>query len=184
MKSTDDKERIETMKKDINVMYRDAMDIMEDLSIDVEIITSVRWNARLRSVWGRCIHNRRTNTYKIELNPILEDEDVSWDSAMNTMIHEVLHAHHDRFCHTGEWKRCAMLINYEYPHYNIERATTAEAKGVTDKIQSNYKYTIKCLNCGSISKYKSNTKVVRLVRNFPGSCRCTCGSTNLKLFEN
>lgn len=169
------------MKKDINIMFSDAMDIMEDLNIEVETITSVSWNSRLRSVWGRCIRSNYNKTYKIELNPILKDDNVSWDAAMDTMIHEVLHAHKNRFCHTGEWKRCAQLINREYSCYHIERVTSAVAKNVADKM---YKYIIKCTNCGSISKYRSNTKVVKLVRSYPGSCRCRCGCTNLVLIEN
>ncbi len=170
--------------KNINTLFADALDIMEELNIEVKTITSVRWNLRLRSVWGRCTHNRRTNTYSIELNPILNDDDVSWDAAMDTMIHEVLHAHPDRFCHTGEWKRCAIRINYEYPHYNIERATSAETKGVANKINNQYKYMIKCNVCGSVSKYKRESRIVKLVRLYPGSCRCTCGSRSLTLINN
>ena len=172
------------MKKDINILFSDAMDIMDDLNIEVETITSVSWNNRLRSVWGRCTHNRHTDTYKIELNPILKDDNVSWDSVMDTMIHEVLHAHKDRFCHTGEWKRCAQLINYEYPCYHITRTTTAKEKNVVaDRIGNSYKYVIKCTNCGGTHKYKKISKIVRLVRDYPGSCRCSCGCTNLVLTE-
>lgn len=170
--------------KNIKTLFADALDIMDELNIEVKKISSVSWNSRLRSVWGRCIYHKVTNTYTIELNPILNDDDVSWDAAMDTMIHEVLHAHPNRFCHTGEWKRCAMLINYEYPHYHIERTTSAEAKNVADKIENRYKYVIKCTNCGSVSKYKSNSKIVKLVRSYPGSCRCKCGCRNLVLFEN
>ena len=172
------------MKKDINIMFSDAMDIMEDLGIEVETITSVSWNSRLRSVWGRCIRSNYNKTYKIELNPILKDDNVSWDAAMDTMIHEVLHAHRNRFCHTGEWKRCAQLINREYGCYNIERTTSAKDKNVANKMGNSYKYIIKCTNCGGIHKYKSNSKVVKLVRSYPGSCRCSCGCTNLVLIEN
>ena len=172
------------MYKDINIMFQDALDIMKDLNIEVETITSVSWNTRLRAVWGRCIHRRYTNTYSIELNPILKCDSVSWDAAMDTMIHEVLHAHRNRFCHTGEWKRCAQLINREYDCYHIERETSAEAKNVADKVGSSCKYIIKCTNCGGIHKYKSNSKIVKLVRSYPGSCRCRCGCTNLVLIEN
>ena len=170
-----------TMNKDINVMFQDSLDIMTELNIEVETISSVTWNNRLKAVWGRCIHNRRNNTYRIELNTILKNDEVSWDAAMNTMIHEVLHAHKDRFCHTGEWKRCAQRINREYECYHIERTTSPEAKNVADKIGRTYKYIVKCTNCGAVSKYKTNGRIVKLIRSCPGSCRCRCGCTNLVL---
>lgn len=170
--------------KNINTLFADAMEIMKDLNIEVGNITNVTWNSRLRSVWGRCKYNHRLDIYMIELNPILADDAVSYEAAMNTMIHEVLHAHKDRMCHTGAWKYCANLVNREYPIYDIERCTSAEAKDVADKIERNYRFIIKCLNCGSVSKYQRESKIVKLVRSYPGSCRCTCGSTNLKLFDN
>lgn len=172
------------MEKNINTMYKEAMQIMNDLNITVGNIISVRWNYRLKSVWGRCTYVRRSDCYKIELNPILNEDCVSWESAMNTMIHEVLHAHKDRMCHTGEWKMYAHLINYKYPQFHIERCSSAESKNVADKITHTYKYEIKCANCGAITRYKNAGKIVKLVRSYPGSCRCSCGCTNLMLFEN
>lgn len=172
------------MIKNINTMYFEALDICNELNIKTGKITNVTWNNRLRAVWGRCIYHRRTNTYSIELNPILAGDDVSWEDAMDTMIHEVLHAHKNRMCHTGEWKYYAQLISKEYPLYNITRCTSAEEKNVADKIARSYKYTITCMDCGRETKYQREGRIVKLVRRYPGSCRCVCGSTNLKLFEN
>lgn len=169
--------------KDINVLFQDAMDIMNELNIEVETITSVRWNNRFKSVWGKCYRNRRTNSYYIELNPILKIADVSWEAAMDTMIHEVLHCHKDRFCHTGEWKRCAELINCEYPIYNITRCTSAEDKNVADKMLKNYNYIVKCNDCGLQYKYQRAGSVVKALQRNPYSCKCSCGSHNLTLIK-
>ena len=171
------------MMKNINTLFADAMDVVTSLGIEVETITDVSWNGRLKSTWGRCHKNRRNNTYRIDLNSILGVDDVSWESAMNTMIHEVLHAHKDRFCHTGEWKRCAELVNREYPIYNIKRCTSAEEKNVADTMRSNYKYIVKCNDCNTQYKYHKAGKVVKLIQKYPGSCRCACGSNNLSVFQ-
>ena len=169
--------------KDIKQLFADAMEIMDELGIEVGNITNVNWNGRLRAVWGRCKYLKRLNCYMIELNPILAGDDVSYEDAMDTMIHEVLHAHRDRMCHTGEWKRCATLVNRRYPIYHISRCSSAEDKGVADKIEQRYRFAIKCNGCGSISKYQREGKIVKLVRSRPGSCKCVCGCTDLSLFE-
>ena len=167
--------------KDITIMYNEAVTLLNDLEIEVRKITSVGWNGRLKSVRGRCHHNRRTNSYWIELNPILASSDVSWENAMNTMIHEVLHAHEDRFCHTGEWKRCAQIINTTYPQYNITRCTSAEEKGVADMITKTVNYSIRCNDCGHVYIYARAGKVVKRIQKYPTShgCTCACGSSNL-----
>ena len=169
--------------KNINTMYQEALDILKDLDIEVGTITEVRWNNRLKSVWGMCYYNKYTNTYKIALNPILNLPEVSWEAAMDTMVHEVLHAHKDRFCHTGEWKRCAELINAEYPLYNIKRCTSARDKNVADKMHKSTKYVITCNECGHTYTYSRAGKIVKLIQKFPNShgCRCGCGSSNLSL---
>ena len=171
------------MLKDINVLFQDAMDIMNDLNIEVETITSVTWNGRFKSVWGKCYRNRKTNTYSIELNPILRISDVSWEDAMNTMIHEVIHAHKDRFCHTGEWKRCAELVNREYSIYHIKRCTSAEDKNVADKMTRNYSYIVKCNNCDAQHKYQRAGAVVKSLKRNRYSCTCSCGSHDLTLIK-
>lgn len=175
------------MNKDINIMLQDALDIAESLNIEVGVITGIKWNSRLRTVWGKCfrIHERFTKEtmYRIELNPVLNNDKVSWDDAMNTVIHEVLHCHEDRFCHTGEWKRCAELVNREYPFYHIERTTSAEEKGVADIIGKNqrYKYKVYCSKCGYTDKYQREGRIIKALKRNPTSCKCPCGNTQLQL---
>lgn len=173
--------------KNINEMYKEALEIMSNLNIEVRPISSVRWNSRLRAIWGRCIRNRRFNTYTIELNPILANDSVSWDDAMDTMIHEVLHAHEKRMCHTGEWKLYARLITMHYPQYNIKRCTNAEEKNIAADMMrhstSSYKYKIICNGCGAVFNYKRNSRVVQLIRNNSNSCTCRCGSHSFTLYN-
>lgn len=165
--------------KNIKLLLQDALDVMDDLHIEVEPISDIKWNYRLKAVWGKCF--RKNNIYWIELNPILQDDAVSWEDALNTVIHEVLHCHKDRFCHTGKWKRCADLINREYPIYHIERTTFAEEKGVENKIQRSYKYETRCLNCGHSEKWQRESRVIKALKRDSHSCRCSCGSNDIQL---
>ena len=176
------------MRKNIDTLYQDALDVVNELNIEVGKIISVRWNNRLKSVWGRCTRSnyKRNNGvvewyYSIELNSILASDDVSWEDAMNTMIHEVLHAHKDRFCHTGEWKKCAELINREYPIYHITRCTSAEEKNVADKVAPTFHYIVKCNKCNSEYKYQRAGRVVKALQRNPHSCTCYCGSKDFSL---
>ena len=126
--------------------------------------------------------------YQIELNTILGEDCVSWEDAMNTVIHEVLHCHEDRFCHTGEWKRCAELVNRKYPIYHISRCTSAEEKGIAAEVinanHSDFKWSVVCLNCGLVVKYKRTGKVIKSLKANSHSCICgKCNSTALKLIE-
>lgn len=174
-----------TLIKNIDTMFREALDIMEELHIEVGNITDVSWNGRLKAVWGRCYYNTRTETYRIELNPVLRLPEVSWEDAMNTMIHEVLHAYTGRMKHTGEWKRCAEIVNREYPLYNITRCTSAEEKGVADKMNRYYKYIVTCDVCGTVCKYKRAGNVVKALKRNPHSCKCTlCGGESFTVIEN
>lgn len=166
--------------KNIKTLLQDALDVCEDLHIEVRHIVSINWNSRLKAVWGRC--KRTRYGYSIELNMILWDDQVSWEDALNTVIHEVLHCHEDRFCHTGEWKRCANLVNAEYPIYHISRCTSAEEKGVADAMRREAKYEVRCENCGCVSKYGRAGKVIIALQRNSKTYMCgKCKSTNLKL---
>lgn len=171
------------MKKNINTLLQEALDVCEDLNIEVRTILDISWNKRLKAVWGRCTQTK--SGYKIELNTILGEDCVSWEDAMNTVIHEVLHCHENRFCHTGEWKRCAELVNRKYPIYHISRCTSAEEKGIAaETISTSFKYAVVCLNCGLTVKYKRSGKIVKLIKSESHSCFCgKCNSTALQLIE-
>lgn len=173
-----------TPNKNITAMYLEAMDILNELNIEVGQITTVTWNKRFKAVWGRCYYNEKADIYKIELNSILSIPEVSWTAAMNTMIHEVLHAHKDRFNHGKEWQKCADLVNRNYNIYHIATVTSAEEKGIADRMKPTYKYVVTCVKCGARCKYQKAGKVIKLIKSRPGSCRCGgCGSTDLIVTE-
>lgn len=178
--------------KNADLLLEDAKDVLDSLNIEYGNILAVVVNSRAKSRWGRCC-SKGNNNYIIEISERLLQYDVSWEAAMNTMIHELLHAHKDRMCHTGEWKRCANLVNANYPQYNIKRCTSSEEKGLKDEHhrtrKESYKYEIICNKCGQIDKYKRKSEVVKLILANPenSGCRCTlCKGTSftIKSFVN
>ena len=175
--------------KDINMLFRDAREVLDSLNIEYGNILAVNVNSRAKSRWGRC-YSKGNNNYVIEISERLLQYDVSWEAAMNTMIHELLHAHKDRMCHTGEWKRCANLVNRKDPQYNIKRCTSSEEKGIPEEHyksrNESYKWEIVCDKCGTVDKYKRKSNVVKLILANPknSGCRCTvCNGTMFTVKE-
>lgn len=178
--------------KDINMLFGDAREVLDSLNIEYGNILAINVNSRAKSRWGRC-YSKGNNNYVLEISERLLQDDVYWEAAMNTMIHELLHAHKDRMCHTGEWKRCANLVNKYYPQYNIKRCTSSEEKGIKEERHAtrreSYKYEITCDGCGYVDKYKRMSPVVKLILANPknSGCRCTlckCTSFTVRTLQN
>lgn len=167
--------------KDLNTLVQDAKDVLEDLNIEYGDVVRVTINYRAKQRWGRC---RRVGNekYEIEISSDLMADNVEWEAAMNTMIHEFLHAHKDRMCHTGEWKRCAELVNREYPIYNIKRCSSAEERGVA-RPTSLYKYKLVCDNCNSVSYYQKETKAIKKIRAYGYNSGYLCGKCRSNLLK-
>lgn len=164
-------------------VIKDAENILKSLNIEYGPINDIIINSRAKSRWGCCRYNTKTRDFTIELNAELLHAD--YTALMNTLIHELLHAHESRFKHghRGLWKIYADKINRYYPQYNIKRCTSAEEKGLTNDYRSHrnetYKYVIVCDGCGEVSRYKRKSSVVTTILANPkhSSCRCiTCKS--------
>lgn len=158
--------------------YEDACDILDSLGIEYGPIKNVTVNTRVKSRWGQCSYNKVDEIFNLDISAILLKG--SYEAIMDTVIHELLHAHKDRLNHTGEWKRCAKLINVNYG-YNIKRATSAAEKNIEIPTSTEtYKYLIKCNNCSTETKYKRRAKIVNLLLKNPnGTCRCgVCGGNS------
>lgn len=167
--------------KNINTLIEDTKDVLDELNIPYGPILNVTINYRAKSRWGRC--TKVYNGYKIEISSILMEDRISWEAAMDTMIHEFLHAYTGRMSHTGEWKRLAELVNREFPQYHIERTTSAMEKGIsTREIEAQFKYFITCDGCGTISKYRKKSKVVTHIMNNPKNSGYYCNKCGSKKF--
>lgn len=168
---------------DVNELFEEAKTVLDLCNIPYWKVTSVTINTRAKNRWGLCKYSRITNTYSIEISRRLLADDVPHESALGTMVHELLHAHRNHMSHTGEWKRCAEIINKRFPKLNIKRCSSAAELGVKDEQgrAEAAKYIITCSHCGQKSYYMRKSRVVQLIQS--GSLRCTCQRCGGNHFE-
>lgn len=157
--------------------FEDACDILDNLNIEYGPVGEVTVNTRAKTRWGQCRYSKFEDIYDIEICSRLLESDVSYEDIMDTMIHELLHCHKDRMCHTGEWKRCADLVN-KYYGYDIQRTASSSEKNIANDRINMAKYVVTCNGCGSVSGYLKKGKVVKILMKKPnGTCKCAiCGS--------
>lgn len=159
--------------------YNDAKEILDELNIPYGPIVDIRVNYRATSRWGMCSYRSSINGFIIEISSMLLEDGVSHDVLMDTMIHELLHAHKSRMRdgHKGSWKTCANVVNYYYPQYNIKRCTSAAEKGIdkyTGHRKELYKYEIVCDGCGYVDRYQRKSKIVKMILANPKHASCWC----------
>lgn len=170
-----------TPRERLNIALVDATDVLDDLGIKYGPIENVLINYRAMKRWGQCSYSKKTGKYTIEVSYRLLADNVQWETLLNTLIHEFLHAYNGRMSHTGEWKRLADLVNRKYPIYHIQRCSSTEEMGVADT--STYKYKITCCGCGRASRYTRKSRVVSILLKSPkGTCTCrACGCNEFKV---
>lgn len=171
--------------KDLNRLVEECKAEVDAVGIEIGNIYKVSVNNRAIKRWGRC---RRSpyGTYEIEISYRLMGDDVDDKATKTTIIHELLHTVRGGNGHTGEWKRCANLMNKTYG-YDIKRTTSCDEKGVAEVVstinRNGPKYRILCENCGKVHYYYKRSKAVsrfmcepeRAKRNY----RCGhCGVSN------
>lgn len=163
--------------KRLKRFYEDACDILDSLNIEYGPVEDVTINTRAKNRWGQCCYLKTKNVYNINISSRLLQSDIDYIAMMDTMIHELLHCHKDRMCHTGEWKRCANLVN-KYFGYNIKRTADAAEKNIENERLKMAKYIVTCNTCGSVSSYLKMGRVVKLLMKRPkGTCKCSiCGN--------
>lgn len=173
-----------TLREKLDVAVEDTIYVLNDLGIKYGPIAGVEINYRATKRWGQCSYSRKTGKYTIQVSSRLLADDVEWESLLNTLIHEFLHACSGRMSHTGEWKRLAALVNREYPIYHIQRCSSFEDMGIkNESVVGSYKYSIMCVKCGTTSYYSRKGRIVSLLLSRPkGSCRChVCGGDEFKV---
>lgn len=163
--------------KRLERFYEDACDILDSLDIEYGPIKDVTINKTAKTRWGQCCYLGVEKVYTISISSRLLQPDIDYTDIMDTMIHELLHCHKNRMCHTGEWKKCANKVN-EYYGYNIKRTTSAAEKNIENERISMAKYLVTCDCCGNVSSYLKKSRVVKILLKQPkGICKCrVCGN--------
>lgn len=172
----------------LNELFKECIKELESIGItfkdkEINIIISKRNNKRygccrpeipdenykkvFRKGFKFIIKYENYKKYTIEISPwVIELND---DIIKNTIIHELIHCMPKCTNHGEEFKRYAKLIN-EKLGYNITRAGNKKEDYEKSNIEyneiENYKYRIKCKNCGQIFYRK------RLNKNFTKKYRC------------
>lgn len=135
--------------KDLQLLFERAKQELDCIGIEYGNIVSITINTRAKQRWGQC--KKRDGVYLININERLLHDDISDESTLNTIIHEILHTCKGCMNHGYKWQELAELVNDCYACYNIKRCTSAEEKGVNDPIQPKiYKYGIYCSHCNKV----------------------------------
>lgn len=167
------------LMKDLNRLIEECKAEVEAVGIEIGNIYKVSVNNRAIKRWGRC---RRSpyGTYEIEISYRLMGDDVDDKATKTTIIHELLHTVRGGNGHTGEWKRCANLMNKTYG-YDIKRTTSCDEKGVAEVVstikRNGPKYRILCEHCGKVYNYYKRSKIINYFIESPYKANrdCKCG---------
>lgn len=142
----------------LNELYAKSLQMVKNVNIPCSNdITGVTINRRAKSRWECCRRNRSDGTFKIEITELLLDGKHN-DSAINTMIHEILHTADGCKGHNNVWKHYANIIKNQYD-IEIKTRSSAEEKGVTRQVKA--KYIIKCEKCGQKIYRERQSKLIK-----------------------
>ena len=179
------------LNRKLQTVFTECIDEMNAIEIPFRRIKTVEVNYRAKRRWGQCCkrYDDRGIYFEININADLLHDDAPEKSLKETIIHEILHTCPECFCHTGEWKRLADLVNDCYG-YNVKRCNSSEEKGMDEFYrqheefaikQTTWKYAIKCKGCGKIVGRKQ--KACKITR-YPQCYRCASCYGMLEVIAN
>jgi predicted SprT family Zn-dependent metalloprotease len=134
-------------------------------------VERVSINYRARKRLGCC---KRTGTglaprYQIEISHLCRG--LEGRQLKEIIIHELLHTCRGSMNHGIRWKENAARVKKELG-YDISSTANFEKLGISDAVAGNFRYSITCMNCGSVMYRLKKSKVVL----HPESYRCSrCG---------
>ena len=129
-------------------MYHKALEILDNLNIEYGNIVEVKLNYRAKNRFGRCKKNNVTNTYSLDFNYLIFDDNANDVAIMNTIIHEVLHTCKDCMTHKNEWKRLADYVTRN-TKYTITRTNSYADFGIENpRREKKHNYVFVCEDCG------------------------------------
>lgn len=160
---------IDTLSFDLRSRYSflivSAQNVLQSLGIEIPDINEFQVFRSTKTL-GLCI-TKRTGDYdscnaaysNIALNEVLLDPRYPTDSAVGTMIHELIHALFPFDGHTGRWKRTADYVT-AHTKYTITRIETLNDEAYRLLYQGS-KYKLVCRHCGQVMYETRGTKLVK-----------------------
>lgn len=147
-------------------LMRLVHEVEKELNTIMPITQSIRYKLfKAKKTYGTAARDLPSNGWLVRINEYMTDE----NEIKNTIIHEILHTFPNCQCHTGEWKRRAIIVK-KHLGYDITRTShkELEASVLKPKIQ------LKCSKCGHIWNYYKTPKWLKYLDN------CSCSSCNTK----
>ena len=139
------------------------------------MITDIRVNPKLKSVWGRCITDRIAGTHRIEINEVLLADSVPDLSLKRTIIHELCHTVKDGHGHKNGWLEAAERLKKVYG-LQLSPTNSAEELLIPKSLvqEQEVRYVFRCTGCGLVIKRYRRSKFVDNTDQY----RCgNCGGT-------
>ena len=154
--------------------------LLDKIGVPYGEVTKIKINSKARSRWGQC-RRLSPEKFEIEISSRLLEEGVSQKALWNTMLHELLHTVPGCFNHGSTWKAYAAKVNAW--GYEIKTSTNSKELNIPDD-PTEFRYRVICENCGSVSRYRVKSQVVKSVMRDEGIYFCSkCRSRDLKVKE-
>lgn len=149
--------------RDLQKVVQECLREVEALGIPYGLITKVEVNTRAKSRWGQCRHYRHNAYHTININVDLLDERNDINGLKNVIIHEILHTCPGCQNHGTQWKAYAGKVNKAYG-YGVKCGNSASELGV--KTENQYRYAVRCKECGTVTKSIGMKKYIRYPQNY------------------
>lgn len=143
------------------------------------IAYSVNFNARFKSVLGRCT-KLGPNYYRIEINPKYASM-VKLEELKNTIVHELLHSLPNCMNHKEPWKNAAILMKRK--GYDIQRQGSQTEYSQYRRDTAVYKYEVYCSVCGNKWRRKRDCDLTQSIKRGDNRYYCSCGHKPLQIKE-
>lgn len=158
---------------------KNLSELIKECKADLDLLgikysKRINWsvNTRAKKRWGIC-KKFSDGHYEISIAAALLEDAIDRQSAKNTIVHELLHTVWGCYGHKGKWKSLAQRVNCELNGYSIKRVTSLEEKGfITQSKPTEYRYLLRCKNCGAEIGRQRESKAVINYKNYRCSkCR-------------
>lgn len=157
--------------KDLMKLAKECMSELDAIGVKYGNVVEWKVNTRAKSRWGRC--SKRYDGFHIEITNELLYDHLSDKGAKNTIFHELLHSVEGCMNHGTKWQSLADLVNDCYG-YSIQRCSSSDEgdkKGAILERKVEYKYVLKCANCGQIVRRQRMSDFVKNYKDY-GCGKC------------
>ena len=163
-----------------------AEQAMKELdAIGVPYVKPIKWClSKATSRWAHIQRKKNAVTnkydYIIKISEVTLDDCVSDENVKDTIIHELIHTLPNCFCHKGDFKKYAQLVNDCYACYHISRVCSVTDMGLTNEAFAKYVktptsvYKVVCTCCHKKFIYKRRVKLIKILQSGLTRTSYTC----------